>query len=102
MNNHFPSVYRNIQSAPKHIFDITHHFEDASKLLFVFIDRKLFFMAQIRRGMMGGGGGGVAKQLKLYPAKPDPAFLACMSASPSHPPPNPTLLFQGGKNVMGV
>lgn len=57
MNNHFPSVYRNIQSAPKHIFDITHHFEDASKLLFVFIDRKLFFMAQIRRGMMGGGGG---------------------------------------------
>lgn len=50
----------------------------------------------------GGGGGGVAKQLKLYPAKPDPAFLACMSASPSHPPPNPTLLFQGGKNVMGV
>jgi len=53
MNNHFPLVYRNIQSALKHIFDITHHFEDASKLLFMFIDRKLFFMAQIRRGMMG-------------------------------------------------
>lgn len=54
MNNHFPPVYRNIQSTPKHIFNITHHFEDESKLLFVFIDRKLFFIAQIRRGMMGG------------------------------------------------
>lgn len=54
MNNHFPPVYRNIQSTPKHIFNITHHFEDDSKLLFVFIDRKLFFIAQIRRGMMGG------------------------------------------------
>lgn len=54
-------------------------------------------------GRWGGGGGkrrkGVAKWLKPCPAKPDPAFLAGMPASPSHPPPNPTLLCQGGKNI---
>lgn len=104
MNNHFPPVHRNIQSAPKHIFDITHHFEDVSKLLFLFIDRKFFSLLKSGGGWWRGGGGkrrkGFAKWLKPCPAKPDPAFLARMPASPSHPPPNPTLLCQGGKNII--
>lgn len=33
----------------EHIFGITHHFEDGSKLLFTFIDRKLFFKAPVSR-----------------------------------------------------
>lgn len=94
VNNHFPSVYRNIQSAPKHIFDITHHFEDASKLLFVFIDRKLFFIAQIRRRMIGRRKGrewGLCQAVEAVPEKPNPSFLVCMLASPATS--HPTLLF---------
>lgn len=36
-------------SSQEHIFSITHHFEDGSKLLFTFIDRKLFFKAPVSR-----------------------------------------------------
>lgn len=36
-------------SSQEHIFGITHHFEDGSKLLFTFIDRKLFFKAPVSR-----------------------------------------------------
>lgn len=45
-------------SLQEHIFSITHHFEDGSKLLFAFIDRKLFFKAAVGRWAPGQGAPG--------------------------------------------
>lgn len=101
MNNHFPPVHGNIQSAPKHIFDITHHFEDASKLLFLFIDRKLFFIAQIRRGMVGRRRGeeeeGVCQAVEAVPCKTRPCIPGMRAGFPQPPTTQPHSSLSRGK-----
>lgn len=86
---------RSSPRSQEHISSITHHFEDGSKLLFPFIDRKLFFKAAVSRRALRQGvpaplrvGGWAPRALR-----PPPSCRICLGVKRGFSPlPGPFLL----------